>query len=62
MFASVATSVDPSIQTEYDGYITGYFVNAAMYPYMRGELELDEAIQAFKDEVDLYYDGAIIVE
>ena len=33
-----------------------------MYPYMRGELELDEAIQAFKDEVDLYYDGAIIVE
>lgn len=62
VFASVSKAVDASIQTEYDGYITGYFVNAALYPYMRGELKLDDAIAAFKEEVDLYYDGAIIVE
>ena len=62
VFASVSKGVDPSIQTEYDGFIAGYFVNAAMYPYMRGELELEEAIEAFKEEVDLYYDGAIIIE
>lgn len=62
VFTSVATAVNPAIQSEYDGYIRGYFVNAAVYPYMRGEVELDEAIAAFKEEVDLYYDGAIIVE
>lgn len=62
VFAAVAASVNPEIQSEYDGTIQGFLQNAALTPYMQGELEKDEAIDAFKDEVSLYYGSDIMVD
>lgn len=62
VFSKIASAVNPEIQSQYDGYIQNYFVSAALTPYMYGELEKEEAIDAFKAEVELYYDGEISVE
>lgn len=61
VFMDIAAAVDPTIQTEYDGYIQGYFQNCAIYTYVHFDYPMEDALEYFKEEVDLYYDGLIEV-
>lgn len=54
-FAEAIPEIDGSIITEYDQSIAGAFDDLALTPYSKGEMELEEAIDAFKMEVQNLY-------
>ena len=51
IFAQAANLADGSLMTEYDETINTAWNDFVTEPYTHGEMERDEAIQAFKDEV-----------
>lgn len=54
-FAEGITSIDGSIITEFDQGIAGAFEDLALTPYSKGEVTQEEAIEAFKLEVQNLY-------
>lgn len=50
-FADMINDIDASIITEYDQSINVMFVDHALTPYSKGEIDRDTAIQNFKDQV-----------
>lgn len=50
-FAEAIDDIDGSIITEYDQSIAGAFDDLALTPYSKGEMSMEEAIEAFKMEV-----------
>ncbi|MDZ7834643.1 MAG: hypothetical protein U5K84_04155 [Alkalibacterium sp.] len=54
-FADAIPNIDGSIITEYDQTISGAFDDLALTPYSKGELTQEEAIDAFKAEVQNLY-------
>lgn len=55
VFADAIEAIDGSIITEYDQSIGGAFDDMALTPYSKGEMELEEAIDSFKMEVQNLY-------
>ena len=54
-FADGIETIDGSIITEYDQSISGAFDDLALTPYSKGEMELEEALDAFRMEVQSLY-------
>lgn len=54
-FAEAIGEIDGSIITEYDQDIAGAFDDLALTPYSKGEMSMEEAIDAFKMEVQNLY-------
>ncbi|WP_368645159.1 ABC transporter substrate-binding protein [Alkalibacterium putridalgicola] len=54
-FADAIPAIDGSIITEYDQTISGAFDDLALTPYSKGEVTQEEAIEAFKLEVQNLY-------
>lgn len=54
-FAEAIPNIDASIITEYDQSIAGAFDDLALTPYSKGEMSMEEAIDAFKMEVQSLY-------
>lgn len=54
-FADAIPNIDGSIITEYDQSISGAFDDLALTPYSKGEVTQEEAIDAFKLEVQNLY-------
>jgi len=54
-FADAIPHIDGSIITEYDQSISGAFDDLALTPYSKGEVTQEEAIEAFKLEVQNLY-------
>ncbi|SFC27208.1 ABC-type glycerol-3-phosphate transport system, substrate-binding protein [Alkalibacterium subtropicum] len=54
-FADAIPAIDGSIITEYDQTISGAFDDLALTPYSKGEITQEEAIEAFKLEVQNLY-------
>ncbi len=46
--------------TGYDGVMNGLFQNFVLNPYLNGEIDMDSAIENFKNEVRAAYSDIIV--
>jgi hypothetical protein len=60
IFAQAANLADASTLTDYDETMNTLFDRDVTQPYIKGEVDLDTAIQNFKDEVKAQFDGLIV--
>lgn len=59
-FADMVDDINTDIITEYDQEINSLFLDYALTPYSKGEIELDEAINNFKEQVQNSFPDLII--
>lgn len=59
-FADMINDIDASIITEYDQQLNILFMDHALIPYSKGEIDMDTAIQSFKDQVINSYPDLIV--
>lgn len=59
-FANMIDDINTDIITEYDQEINSLFLDYALTPYSKGEVELDEAIETFKGQVQNLYPDLVI--
>ena len=62
IFAQAANLADASVMSDYDETMNGLWDNNVTQPYILGEVDLDTAIQNFKDAVVAQYGDTLIVE
>lgn len=55
VFSEIVDDIDTSTVTEYDETINGLFLDHALTPYSKGEVDMDTAIQNFKSNVQNTY-------
>ena len=60
IFAEAANLADASTMTDYDEDMETLFRDNVTLPYIKGEVELDAAIQNFKDAVKARFDGLTV--
>ena len=60
IFAEAANLANGAIMTDYDETINSKWSDACTTPYTKGELSLEEAIQAFKDEVAAAFTDIVV--
>lgn len=60
IFAQAANLADASTMTDYDETMNTLFDRDVTQPYIKGEVDLDTAIQNFKDEVKAQFDGLTV--
>jgi len=60
IFAQAANLADASTMTDYDETMNKLWDDNVTQPYIKGEVDLDTAIQNFKDQVKAQFDGLIV--
>ena len=60
IFAEAANLADASTMTDYDEDMERLFRDNVTLPYIKGEVDLDTAIQNFKDAVKAQFDGLTV--
>ena len=60
IFAQAANLADASTLTDYDETMDTLFDRDVTQPYIKGEVDLDTAIQNFKNEVKAQFDGLVV--
>lgn len=59
-FADMIDDIDSTIITEYDQTLNNLFLDHALTPYSKGEVDLDAAIQSFKDAAQNAFPNLVI--
>lgn len=59
-FADMIDDINTDIITEYDQEINSLFLDHALTPYSKGEVELEEAMDNFKAQVQNSYPDMVI--
>lgn len=59
-FAAMVDDINTDIITEYDQQINSLFLDFALTPYSKGEVELEEAMESFKQQVQNSYPDLVI--
>lgn len=59
-FADMVNDINTDIITEYDQQINSLFLDFALTPYSKGEVELEEALDSFKQQVQNSYPDLVV--
>lgn len=59
-FADMINDINTDIITEYDQEINSLFLDHALIPYSKGEVELEDAIESFKTQVQNSYPDLVV--
>lgn len=59
VFRSIAASVNPTLQTGHDGFFRDCFANYAMTSYISLGYSMEEALDSFREQVGLHFNGEI---